>query len=180
MTKRASTAPAIALAMALALGFSRAPLHAEEEILGLWQTIDDRNGTPISMVLFYRHGERLYGRILAVYDEATGSVVDTTESGLRRADKLPGAPPLCGLDFVYGLLPAGKEWRGRLVDPSTGAEYDCRLWREGDRLILRGQVKGIGFLGKNQPLRPGALSDLPPGYQVPPAAGLVPRPPLGN
>ncbi|MBL8968178.1 MAG: DUF2147 domain-containing protein [Spirochaetaceae bacterium] len=176
MTKRASAA----LAIALAIFCSRTPLHAEEEILGLWKTIDDRSGKPISLIFFYRYGESLYGRILAVYDEATGRVVDTTESRLRRADKLPGSPPLCGLDFVYGLRPAGKEWRGSLVDPATGVEYDCRLWREGDRLILRGQVKGIGFLGKNQPLLPGDPSDLPSGYAAPPSASLVPRPPLGD
>ena len=44
-----------------------------------------------------------------------------------------------------------KYTNGEILDPKKGKVYDCDLWREGDKLIVRGK---IAFLGRNQTWEP--------------------------
>ena len=40
---------------------------------------------------------------------------------------------------------------GESLDPKKGKVYGCEMWREGDKLIVRGK---IAFLGRNQTWEP--------------------------
>jgi uncharacterized protein (DUF2147 family) len=44
-----------------------------------------------------------------------------------------------------------KYTNGEILDPKKGKVYDCDLWREGGKLIVRGK---IAFLGRNQTWEP--------------------------
>ena len=55
----------------------------------------------------------------------------------------PGAvfifPPHYGYKYTYS--------GGEILDPTKGKVYGCEMWREGEKLIVRGK---IAFLGRNQ------------------------------
>ena len=126
------------------------PAFAAEDVRGLWKIIDEKTNNARGYVVLYLYEGRLYGRMVATIDDKTGYIRDTLEKKSDKAEKLAGAPFYAGLDFVYRLEDKGKEWRGRIMDPESGEEYECRLWKEGENLIVRGQLKGLGFLGRNQ------------------------------
>jgi uncharacterized protein (DUF2147 family) len=40
---------------------------------------------------------------------------------------------------------------GKILDPKKGKVYSCEMWRDGEKLIVRGK---IAFLGRNQTWMP--------------------------
>ncbi|MCE5255622.1 MAG: DUF2147 domain-containing protein [Spirochaetaceae bacterium] len=146
---------------------------AQESIVGLWKQVDDKTGKPTSLVYIYEFQGKLFGRMIASYAD-DGTIGDTILTQKDKADKLAGDPPFCGLDYVYNLEMKGKEYRGGITDPRDAKEYDCRVWKEGNKLIVRGQLKGLGFLGKNQTWVVASPADLPAGFQMPDPKTFVP------
>lgn len=146
---------------------------AAEDVRGLWKIIDDKTQNPRGYVLLYAFEGRLYGRMVATIDKETGSIKDTLDSKKEKAEKLSGEPFFAGLDFVYRMEDRGKEWRGQILDPESGDEYDCRLWKDGEILIVRGQLKGLGFLGRNQTWVRAAATELG-GFVLPDPATFSP------
>lgn len=149
-------------------------------IVGLWKQLDDKTGKPQSIVCIYGYQGKLYGRIIAGYDDKTGMIKDTIYIRKDKADKLVGDPPFCGLDFVYNVVEKGSDFRGSIMDPRNGDEYDCTIRRSGTQLIVRGQLKGLlGFLGRNQTWVATTSSDpdLPAGFAMPDSSSFVPSPP---
>jgi uncharacterized protein (DUF2147 family) len=151
------------------------PALAAEDVRGLWKIIDDKTNKPRAYVLLYLHDGQLYGRMVATIDKETGRIQDTLDSRSEKAEKLAGDPFFAGLDFVYELQDKGKEWRGRILDPESGEEYDCRLWKEENKLIVRGQLKGLGFLGRNQTWMRADASEIP-GFAPPCPIPRISRP----
>ncbi|HUW41536.1 MAG TPA: DUF2147 domain-containing protein [Rectinemataceae bacterium] len=148
-----------------------------QDIVGLWKQLDDKSGKPQSIVCIYGYQGRLFGRMIAAYDDATGKIKDTIYIRKDKADKLVGDPPFCGLDFVYNVVEKGSSFRGSIMDPRNGDEYDCNIKRNGTRLVVRGQLKGLlGFLGRNQTwvATTAADPDLPPGFVMPDPSSFVP------
>lgn len=148
-------------------------VFGQESILGLWKQVDDKSGKPETLVYIYEYQGKLFGRMM-VSLETDGSVKDTIFIQEHKAEKLAGDPPYCGLDYVYNLVPKGKEYRGGIIDPRTGEEYDCRVWKDRDKLIVRGQLKGFGIFGRNQTWLIASTAELPPGFVLPDPAGFVP------
>jgi uncharacterized protein (DUF2147 family) len=148
-------------------------LSAQESILGFWKQVDEKSGKPDSLVYIYEYQGKYFGRLIASY-ATDGTITDTILTKKDKADKLAGDPPFCGLDFVYNLEAKGKEYRGGIIDPRDAKEYDCRIWREGNNLIVRGQLKGLGFLGRNQTWIAASIADLPAGFPMPDAKTFVP------
>jgi uncharacterized protein (DUF2147 family) len=141
-------------------------VSAQSAVTGLWKIIDDKTNKPTAITLLYMYQGKLYGRILATIDKDTGRIDDTINQRINRADKLAGNPPYCGIDFVYEMVEGSKEWRGEICDPEEAKFYTCRIWREGDKLIVRGQLKGLP-LGRNQTWLKANPSDLPSDVIVP-------------
>ena len=146
---------------------------AADDVRGLWKIIDDKTGKSRGYVLLYLFDGRLYGRMVATIDKETGFIKDTLDRQKEKAEKLAGDPFFAGLDFVYRLEDRGKEWRGQILDPESGDEYECRVWKDGDRLVVRGQLKGLGFLGRNQTWMRAANSELG-DFTVPDPQGFSP------
>jgi len=169
----------IAAALAFAL-LGAAAASAAENVIGLWKSISDKTGKPQSIAMIYDYQGKLYGRILAVYNDETFVIDDTTAIRKYKADKLVGDPATCGLDFIYGLQDKGKEWLGLIMDPQAGKEYECKIWKEGGKLVLRGQLKGPIKLGRNQTWLPATPSELPAGYSIPDSSTFVPVIPKGK
>lgn len=148
-------------------------LAAADNITGLWKQLNEKTGKAQSLVYIYSYQGKLYGRMLAIYKDDGATFDETIVSPKTRSVGIVGTPYDCGMDFVYQLVDNGKEWGGGIIDPGEGKDYNCRAWKDGVKLILRGQLKGIGgFLGRNQTWMPASTADLPPGYTLP--ATIVP------
>ncbi len=126
-------------------------LFANSQIAGYWLVPDDENGGKIqSAVLMYENGGKYYCRMLVIYDEDSGKIIDTISKPSERAKAIAGNPYLCGKDFIWGLTynKANKRFAGKVVDPDTGKIYKCEVWYNEDKncLVVRGE---IFIFGKN-------------------------------
>lgn len=148
---------------------------AADDILGLWKIIDDKTNKPTAYVLLYMNGGKLYGRMMATISKETGLIEDTILTRTKKADALAGDPPNCGLDFVYEMQAKGNDWRGSIIDPADGKTYDCTIKRDGNKLIVRGSLKGTGgLLGRNQTWLLASLGEFPANFSLPDPRSFVP------
>jgi len=145
-----------------ALFFSCSNVSQPNGIIGLWKSRDQESDKPRSLVAIYKYQNMYYGRMLATYDE-NGNIKDTLLEKKEKAPGIVGHPPYCGMDFVYEVKKEeGKDrYKGKIVDPEKGKIYDLELWREGDHLVVRGE---LWIFGKNIPWSPASYQDLPKGF----------------
>lgn len=143
-------------------------------ITGLWKSRDQHSDKPRALVVIYKYHEEYYGRMLATYDDS-GKIKDSI---LERKEKAPGVvgnPPYCGMDFIYSLKQESDDpdkYEGKIVDPEQGEVYDAELWRDGNDLIVRGEV---WIFGKNIPWHPATEKDLPKGFSMKEVKDFVPE-----
>ncbi len=113
------------------------PALAAENIAGLYKTIDDETGEAKSLVQIYAYQGKMYGRVVKLFEDAD-----------KKAVGIKGDPKIVGLDVAWGLKDEGKRYEGgQILDPAKGKIYGCEMWREGNKLIVRGK---IGPFGRNQ------------------------------
>ncbi len=139
-----------------------------ENVLGFWRTIDDETQKPKSIVCLYEKGDKLYGRIIAVYSLETGEIVDTVATQKRVAENVKGKPKTCGLDIIWNMAKDDDEWSGgEIMDPAKGKIYSCVIWLDGDENVLNVRGK-IFFIGRTQKWHRLGAKDLPQGLNVDP------------
>ncbi len=140
-------------------------LFCSENISGLWKSVDDETGLIKSITIIYEYEEKIYGRILATYDDE-GFLLDTIMNPTEKAENIEGDPYFSGLDFIWAMEDRGRKWsRGKIMDPQPAKTYSCDMWIENSNLIVRGKV---GPFGKNQTWLPLVVnSDLPEGLIIP-------------
>ena len=121
-----------------------------EDIIGLWQSIDDKTGAPKALVEIRKEADNTYaGKVIKL----------TPRAGYTPKETCVDCPPpytnkpIIGLDVVTGLKSTdGLNYTsGRILDPNTGKLYSmkAKLSSNGKRLHLRGYL-GISALGRNQ------------------------------
>ena len=110
--------------------------QATANITGYWTTIDDETKEAKSVVQVYEYQGKYYGQ-----------VVELLKNPGAKA-KIKGSPSIKGLTIIWDLEKDGKTYSGgEILDPQKGKVYGCEMWREGEKLIVRGK---IAFLGRNQ------------------------------
>ena len=113
---------------------------ADDTITGFWTTIDDETNTAKSVVQIYEYQGKYYGRVVELFQNK------------EAVAKLPDSPNIKGLDVIWDLEKKGNKYKGgEILDPKKGKVYGCEVWREGEKLIVRGK---IAFLGRNQTWEP--------------------------
>ena len=113
---------------------------AGDGVVGYWTTIDDETNTAKSVVQIYEYQGKIYGRVVELFQNK------------QAVAKLPDEPLIKGLDVIWDMeKKQDKYTNGQILDPKTGKVYSCDLWRDGDKLIVRGK---IAFLGRNQTWEP--------------------------
>ena len=113
---------------------------AGEGVVGYWTTIDDETNTPKSVVQIYEYQGKVYGRVVELFQNK------------EAVAKLPDEPKIKGLDVIWDMEQTKDKFTGgKILDPKTGKVYACDMWRDGDKLIVRGK---IAFLGRNQTWEP--------------------------
>jgi len=136
----------------------------------LWQTIDDETGKPKSVVSVYGEGKLVFGKILFTYNEEGAPDLTKGKDGsfscnkgkLSKVKEGKEFLSYCNLVIIKDLEPGekGKYSGGYITDPKKGKTYKAEMWREGDKLIVRGKW---GPIGRNQTWLPLTAADLPAG-----------------
>jgi len=133
------------LAIAMLHGVLASAAEAGSPI-GLWKTVDDKNGNARAIVRIYEQGGKLFGRIEKSFTPgAENRVCDVCTD--ERKDQ-----PIIGLVIIRNLQSKDGEYSGGdILDPDTGTVYRCKLHldQDGSHLIVRGYI-GISLLGRSQ------------------------------
>ncbi|TSE05645.1 MULTISPECIES: DUF2147 domain-containing protein [Aquimarina] len=127
------------------LVFSCGVTTAQQQIIGKWKTIDDNTGKPRSIVEIYKKGDKLFGKISNILDEAERGNLCVECKGKDYNQ------PIEGMVIIKGLEKDGNEYEdGTILDPENGKVYRCKIWiDESDPNVLN--VRGyIAFLYRTQ------------------------------
>ncbi len=118
-------------------------IMAQTPIEGRWKTIDDATGQMKSIVEISIKNGKLYGKIVELKSKEDANKVCTECTDHRKGKKL------IGMEIISGLAKDGNEWSGddAILDPENGKLYDCKIWVEGGKLMVRGY---IGFVYRTQ------------------------------
>ncbi|PKV50767.1 uncharacterized protein DUF2147 [Aquimarina sp. MAR_2010_214] len=120
-------------------------IKVNAQIVGQWKTIDDNTGEPRSIVEIYKKGNKLFGKILQVLDEAERKklCIECKGSDYNK--------PIEGMVIIKELEKDGNEYEaGTIMDPENGKVYRCKIWIDEDNpnvLNVRGY---IAFLYRTQ------------------------------
>ena len=124
------------LLLTAAMSLCALAAQATANVTGYWTTIDDETKEAKSVVQIYEYQGKIYGR-----------VVELLKNPGAKA-RIKGSPAIKGLTIIWDLEKDGKTYSGgEILDPQKGKVYGCEMWREGEKLIVRGK---IAFLGRNQ------------------------------
>ena len=117
--------------------------------VGLWKTIDDKDGTVKSEIRIVETGGVVSGKIERVLDPKAKPDEKCDECKDERKDQ-----PILGLELLRGLKKAdGKDvWEGgTVVDPNNGKIYKATVTpiEGGKKLEMRGYI-GAPLFGRTQ------------------------------
>lgn len=111
------------------------------DVVGRWKTIDDETGQAKSIVEIYEKGGKYYGRVVDLLMKPDDTVCDVCP-GSRKGQKI------VGMDIITDMVKTGEEYEGgQILDPVKGKVYDCKMWEEDGKLMVRGY---LGFFYRTQ------------------------------
>lgn len=121
---------------------------ADSSPAGRWQTIDDDDGKPRSLVVIEEKQGELTGRIEQIYPRPGDDAQNLCEQckGARKNQ------PIVGMVFLWGLRKQGDEYAGgEILDPDNGNIYRAKLKLspDGKQLTVRGYL-GVSLFGRSQ------------------------------
>ena len=109
-------------------------VYAEDSILGVWKTIDDDGKTAKSYVQIFERDGAVFGKIVKLLQKPPDQLCDKCKGDKK--DK-----PVLGMEIITGMTQKGSAYSGgQILDPENGKTYNCKIWREGDTLKVRGYV----------------------------------------
>lgn len=152
-------------------------IHAAEDVIGFWKIYDEKTKKPLTVVAVYEYHNRLYGRLVANYNDEE-QLVDTIYRPVGRATGVKGNPFYSGLDFIWDMKRKGNKYLGgKILDPQKGDVYDAELWLDKGNLIVRGQIL---VFGKNQTWFPFEEREFTSEFKKPDLNKMVPNIPKSN
>ena len=111
----------------------------DNSIVGKWKTIDDETNEPKSIVNIYEQDGKYFGQIVELFrkpGEDPDPVCDKCPDGDPRKDQ-----PTKGMIIIKDLVKKGDKYSGgTILDPKKGKIYNCKLWPEDGKLMLRGYI----------------------------------------
>jgi uncharacterized protein (DUF2147 family) len=127
-------------AIAIALTVATSAAMAQMTPVGLWQTIDDKDGTPKSEIRILDTAGVVSGKIERDLNPKAKPMDKCIECKDDRKDQ-----PIVGLELIRGLKKAdGKDlWEGgTIVEPSTGKVYRMTMTpiEGGKKIEMRGYI----------------------------------------
>ena len=145
---RSTTRPTL-LAAALVLLPALSSAATPPSPVGLWKTIDDKDGSAKSEIRITENAGLFTGKIEKILDPKARPGEKCIECTDDRKDQ-----PMLGLEIIRGIRKAdGKDvWEGgTIVEPSTGKIYKMKMLpiEGGAKLEMRGFI-GFSLLGRTQ------------------------------
>jgi uncharacterized protein (DUF2147 family) len=125
------------------------PALAQMSPVGLWKTIDDKDGSAKSEIRIIETAGVFTGKIEKILDPKA----KPGELCVECTDDRKGQPML-GLEIIRGVRQIGGQavWEGgTIVEPSTGKIYKMKMTpiEGGAKLEMRGFI-GFSLLGRTQ------------------------------
>jgi uncharacterized protein (DUF2147 family) len=112
-------------------------IQAQDSIFGKWKTIDDATGKPRAVVEIYQKDGKAYGKIIRLFrspEQDQDPICDKC-NGVEHNKKV------IGLEILKAMEKDGDEWEdGTILDTESGKVYDCKLWLEDGKLMVRGYI----------------------------------------
>lgn len=120
-------------------------VFGDDSILGVWKTIDDDGKTAESYVEIYEREGKVFGKVVKLLQKPADQLCDKCKGDQK--DK-----PVIGMEIITGLSKNGSAYsNGKILDPENGKVYDCKIWREGETLKVRGY---LAFFFRTQTWQP--------------------------
>ncbi len=135
-------------ALAVPALFASAAFASDLTPAGRWVTIDDKTGTPRSVIEITDVNGTLEGKVLKIYDRPG----DNPAHLCRKCEGDLKDKPVIGMMLIKGLTRDGDAWDGgTILDPDSGNTYsaEMHLLDNGQKLEVRGYF-GISLLGRSQ------------------------------
>lgn len=108
-----------------------------QTIVGKWKTIDDETNKPKSIVEIFEKEGKYYGKVIRLFrgpEEDQDPVCNECDPEDARYKK-----KIIGMEILKDMKREGAEYsEGNILDPNNGKIYKCRIWLEGNNLMLRG------------------------------------------
>ncbi len=112
-------------------------LLSAQSVTGKWKTIDDETGKAKSVVEVYEKNGEIRGRVIQLFrsaDEDKDPICKECK-GSKKGQKI------IGMEIMEGLVKDDDEYDdGTILDPNNGKVYDCKIWLEDDKLMVRGYI----------------------------------------
>lgn len=109
----------------------------QEKIVGKWKTIDDETNKPKSIVEITEKNGVFSGKIIKLFrgpEEDQDPVCEECDPTDGRYMK-----KIIGMEILKDMKKSGSEFsEGTILDPNNGKIYKCKIWLEGNNLMLRG------------------------------------------
>lgn len=119
-------------------------LWAQDNIVGTWKAIDDKDGQPSSYISIYEQGGKIHGKVKEILKQVDGPAVCDLCEGAKKGQ------PVEGLEIIWDMEWKGSSYKGgRILDPENGKTYKCRIKLVDNILEVRGYI-GIPTLGRTQ------------------------------
>lgn len=128
--------------LVLSIFFSK-NIFGQDPICKTWLT---EEGTS-KVRIFLADDGKYYGKLVWLRDSLyKGRPMIDSEN----PDKTKRQRPWLGIQLISGLIKKNSlEYiSGKIYDPTKGHYYNCKMTVEGDKLVLRGYILGISFLGR--------------------------------
>lgn len=134
-------------AIAIAVGVSCVSAMAQMTPVGLWKTVDDKDGTAKSEIRIVETNGVISGKVERILDPESKPGEKCIECSDERKDQ-----PILGMEILRGLKKNdGKDvWEGgNVLDPKNGKIYRATVTpiEGGHKLQMRGY---IGFFYRTQ------------------------------
>ena len=110
-----------------------------QSIVGTWKTIDDESGKPRSVVDIFEKDGKYYGKIIKLFTdpgEDPDPMCDECKD-YRKGERVIGMEIITDMKYNKGN---DQYTKGEIMDPENGNIYDCKLWVEDGKLMVRGYL----------------------------------------
>jgi uncharacterized protein (DUF2147 family) len=118
------------------LAFSALAGQAQPAITGKWKTIDDESGKEKSVIEIFERDGKFFGKVVKILDihRDPDPVCDKCPADDARFKK-----KIIGMEIMRDLKREDDAYTGGdILDPEAGKVYRCKIWLEGDDLMVRG------------------------------------------
>jgi uncharacterized protein (DUF2147 family) len=136
----------VVFTLALCMAFSLSGVAQVAKIVGKWKTIDDKDGSPKSIVcVFKATNGKYYGKIEKLFKDP--EKICTECDGANKNQPIVGMMIINNLEEKEGTLTGGT-----ILDPKTGKIYKCNISfdKATSNLIVRGSFDKRGLFGRSQ------------------------------